>query len=59
MGDEDSGLAGEGASRTDHLLEDVLAHVRVYGGEGVVQEVDGRVVVDGPGTQFKRKKMLG
>ena len=28
--DEDPGLAGERARRTDHLLEDVLPHVRVH-----------------------------
>ena len=40
MGDEDPCLAGERARRTDHLLEDVLAHVRVHRGEGVVQDVE-------------------
>ena len=33
---------------SDDVLEDVLAHVCVDGGEWVVQEVDTGVVVDGP-----------
>ena len=39
----------------DDLLEDVLAHVGVDGGERVVQQVHGGVVVDGPATRFNGK----
>mmetsp|Transcript_14911 Transcript_14911/g.50171 ORF Transcript_14911/g.50171 Transcript_14911/m.50171 type:complete len:444 (-) Transcript_14911:212-1543(-) len=40
-------LAGEQAVRPEDPLEEVLAHVRVDGGERVVEQVDVRVRVDG------------
>ena len=42
---------------SDDVLEDVLANVRVDGGERVVQEVDCGVVVDGPSNTEIEKKL--
>ena len=47
VGYEDAGLSLEQSLRSDHFLKDVLADVRVYGTEWVIQEVDVGVVVDG------------
>ena len=49
MGDQDPGLVPQQPPGTDHLLEDVLPHVGVHGGQRVVQQVEGAVAVDTPG----------
>lgn len=45
MGDEDDGLLAQMLS--DGIVKDVVAHVGVQGAEGVVQDVDGAVAVEG------------
>ena len=39
---------------SDHALEDVLAHVRVDGGEGVVEQVHVAVAVHGTASNYGR-----
>ena len=37
VGDQQPGLSLQEAIMPDHLLKDVLAHVRIHGGERIVQ----------------------
>ena len=48
MGDQHPGLVPQQPLRPDHLVEHVLPHVGVHGGQGVVQQVEGAVAVHGP-----------
>lgn len=42
-------LVSEDSFWADHFIEDVLTHVRINSGQGVIQEVNIGLSVDGPG----------
>jgi hypothetical protein len=48
VGHQDPGLSSQRAARPQHVVKNVLAHMRVHSGQRVVQQVDVRVSVDCP-----------